>query len=98
MFVLDGLDRLLEPGVLPYVPAPAMGTAVGREWLFSALPCPLAGGRGRRQRVLNFSAWALHVTRPIQPTHTERLRACGIGDRCGTAAGNREGGSLLISF
>ena len=43
MFVLDGLDGLLEPGVLAYVPAPAMGAAVGCEWLFSALhgSCPI---------------------------------------------------------
>ena len=95
MVVSDGLDGLFEPGVLPYVPKPAMGAAVGCEWLFGALPGAFAGGFGRRQRVLNFSGWAVHVTSPIQPTHAERLRlACGIGERCGRAGGIGAGVSL----
>ena len=77
MVVSDGLDGLFEPGVLPYVPAPAMGAAVGCDWLFSALPGAFAGGFGRRQRVLNFSGWALHGSCPIDAQHPQHQ---GQGD------------------
>ena len=77
MVVSDGLDGLFEPGVLPYVPKPAMSAAVGCEWLFSALPSAFAGGFGRRQRVLNFSAWALHGSCPIDAQENQRGSGCG---------------------
>ena len=77
MVVSDGLDGLFEPGVLPYVPAPAIGAAVGREWLFSALPGAFACGFGRRQRVHYFSAWALHGSCPIDAQHPQHQ---GQGD------------------
>ena len=80
MVVSDGLDGLFEPGVLPYVPKPAMGAAVGCEWLFSALPGAFAGGFGRRQRVLNFSGWALHGSCPIDAQHPQH-KGQGDGDK-----------------
>ena len=67
--MLDGLDRLLEPGVLPYVPKPAMGAAVGCEWLFGALPGALAGGFRALQGVRDFPCGALHGSCPIDAQH-----------------------------
>ena len=77
LVVSDGLDGLFEPAVLPHMPLATKVTAVGCEWLFSALPGAFAGGVGRRQRVLNFSGWALHGSCPIDSQHPQHQ---GQGD------------------
>ena len=52
-------------------------TAVGGERFLGALPGAFARGFGRRQRVLNFSAWALHGSCPIDAQHPQHK---GQGD------------------
>ena len=77
MFVLDGLDGLLESVALPHMPLATKVAAVGCEWLFSALPGAFADGFGSRQRVHYFSAWALHGSCPVGAQEHQRGSSCG---------------------
>ena len=95
--ISDGLDGLLEPGVLAYVPKPTMGAAVGCERLFSALLCAFAGGFGRCQRVLHFACWALHGSCPIDAQHPQH-KGQGDGDKPQDEGDKNVHASLLNSM
>ena len=62
---------------MPHMPLATKVTAVGGERFLGAAPGALAGGFGRRQRVLNFSGWALHGSCPIDAQHPQHQ---GQGD------------------
>ena len=77
MVVVDRLDGPLEPGVLPHMPKPAEGAAVGGQGFFSSAPGALAGGFGSLEGVRDFPAGALHGSCPIDAQEHQRGSGCG---------------------